>query len=176
MNLPHDRDADSRFDVPLSEIESELIHAFHAHWLQLRRGGRLPGRADIDPADFKRILPNVILAEIEHDPFRVRYRLCGARIAEFCGNLTGQYLDQLDGADLWMTSVYLQQYQTVVRERRPLFSYDSMEGASGGRHYFQTGIWPLATDGDNPDMCIAVEDYPDLHRADLKAAPAKPAS
>jgi hypothetical protein len=170
MNLPHHRDADSRFDIPLPEIRSDLIQEFHQYWLRLWRDGRLPSRADIDPADFKRILPNVILAEIEREPFRVHYRLCGTRVAEFCGNLTGRYLDELDGSDLWTTSVYTRQYQIAVGERRPVFSYDWMEGASGGRNYFQTGIWPLARDGTNPDMCIAVEDYFDLQRVDLKPA------
>ena len=45
-----------------------------------------------------------------------------------------------------------------------------MEDTSGGRNDFLTGIWPLASDGTNPDMCIAVEDYLDLQRADMKAA------
>lgn len=169
MNLPHHRDTDSRFDIPLSEIGSDLIQEFHRHWLLLCDGGRLPRRADIDPVNFKRILPNVILAEIEPQPFRVRYRLCGTRVAEFCGNLTGRYLDEFENPDLWATSTYTRQYQVVVGERRPVFSYDWMEGAAGGRNYFQTGIWPLASDGANPDMCVAVEDYLDLHRADLKA-------
>jgi len=170
MNLPNHHDVDSRFDRPLSEIGSELIRQFHAHWLQLWHGSRLPGRADIEPTNFKPILPNIILADIEYEPFRVRYRLCGTRVAEFCGNLTGRYLDQLDGADLWTTSIYVRQYQVAVRDQRPVFSCDWMEGASGGRHYFQTGIWPLAGNGANPDMCIAVEDYLDLHRADLRTA------
>lgn len=170
MNLPHHRDADSRFDIPLAEIRSDLIQEFHQHWLRLSQSGRLPCRADIDPADFKRILPNIILAAIEPAPFRVHYRLCGTRVVEFCGNLTGRYLDEMDGADLWTTSIYTRQYQIAVAERRPVFSYDWMEGTSGGRNYFQTGIWPLASDGLTPDMCVAVEDYFDLDRADLKGA------
>lgn len=174
MSLLPQRDADSRFDIPLSEIGSDLIQEFHQHWHALARRGRLPGRAEIDPVNFKRILPNIILTEIEPSPFRVRYRLCGTRVVEFCGNLTGRYLDEFDGAGLWSTSIYAQQYQVVVGERRPVFSYDWMEGESGSRNFFQTGIWPLASDGANPDFCIAVEDYLDLHRADLKAAAAKP--
>ncbi len=169
MDLPHHRDTDSRFDIPLPEIGSDLIQEFHRHWLLLCDGNRLPRRADIDPVNFKHILPNIILAEIEPRPFRVRYRLCGTRVAEFCGNLTGRYLDEFENPDLWATSTYTRQYQIVVGERRPVFSYDWMEGAAGGRNYFQTGIWPLAGDGANPDMCVAVEDYLDLHRADLKA-------
>lgn len=170
MDLPHDRDTDSRFDIPLAEIGSDLIHEFHQHWLRLCRDGRLPARTDIDPTNFKRILPNVILADIEPAPFRVRYRLCGTRVAEFCGNLTGRYLDEMDGADLWTTSAYTRQYQIAVMERRPVFSRDWMEGSGGGRNFFQTGIWPLTRDGAKPDMCMAVEDYFELQRADMKAA------
>jgi hypothetical protein len=159
---------DSRFDVALSEVSSPLIQQFHHHWLQICRSGRLPGRADIDPADFKRILPSMILADIELDPFRVRYRLCGTRVAEFCGNLTGRYLDEIGGPDLWSAAAYLQQYQAAVRDGRPVFSYDWMLGQFGARHQFQTGIWPLATDGRNVDMCIAVEDYRQLRRVELE--------
>ena len=89
MNMINPYEAESRFDLALSEISSDMIQQFHRHWLQICGSGRLPRRIDIDPANFKRILPNVILTDIESDPFRVRYRLCGTRIAEFCGNLTG---------------------------------------------------------------------------------------
>ena len=167
MTMINADDIDSRFDLALSEISSPLIQQFHRHWLQICRNDRLPSRADIDPANFKRILPSMILADIEQDPFRVRYRLCGTRVAEFCGNLTGRYLDEI-GPDLWSTAAYLQQYQAVVHEGRPVFSYDWMLGQLGARHRFQTGIWPLATDGRNVDMCVAVEDYLQLRRVELE--------
>jgi hypothetical protein len=35
------------------------------------------------------------------------------------------------------------------------------------RFKFQTGIWPLAGDGRNVDMCVAVEDYLNLRRAEM---------
>lgn len=161
---------DRRFDISLAEITSPLIRQFHEHWQRLRPG-RLPSRADIDPTDFKWVLPNVILSEIEPAPFRVRYRLCGTRVVAFCGNLTGRYLDELDGADIWLTSVYIQQYKIAVGERRPVFGVDWLEGEPGARHVFQTGIWPLAADGVNPDMCIAVEDYFDLSPDDVRPLP-----
>ncbi|HET6157259.1 MAG TPA: PAS domain-containing protein [Dongiaceae bacterium] len=158
---------ESRFDLAQSDIGSELIQQFHHHWLRICSHGRLPSRADIDPANFKRILPNMILAGIEHDPFRVRYRLCGTRVTDVCGNLTGRYLDEVARADLWSTAAYLRQYQLAVQEARPVFSYDWMEGQFGLRYQCQTGIWPLASDGRTVDMCVAVEDY-------LKLRPAEP--
>ena len=168
MNMINPYDAESRFDFPLSDIGSELIQQFHRHWLQLCCNGRLPSRSDIDPSNFKRILPSVVMADIEQDPFRVRYRLCGTRVAEFCGNLTGRYLDELATTDLWSMAACLRQYQIVAAEGRPVFSFDWMVGQSGARHPFQTGIWPLANDGRNVDMCIAVEDYLKRRRTELK--------
>jgi len=167
MNMINPYDVESRFDIAMSEINSELIEQFHRHWLRLCRGSLLPTRADVDPSNFKRLLPNIILADIEHDPFRVRYRLCGTRIAEFCGNLTGRYLDEMGGAELWSAAAYLRQYQIAVTGSRPVFSSDSMRGEIGARHRFQTGIWPLSSDGSMVDMCIAVEDYHNLCRADM---------
>ena len=168
MNMINPRDAESRFDLTLSEIGSELIQHFHRHWLQICCNGRMPSRSDIDPGNFKRILPNVVLADIERDPFRVRYRLCGTRVAEFCGNLTGRYLDEVGAHDVWSTAAYLHQYETAAAQARPVFSFDWMLGQFGARHPFQTGIWPLATDGRTVDMCIAVEDYLKLRHTDLR--------
>ena len=164
MDMINPSEADSRFDIPLSEIRSELIHEFHRHWLRLCRGSLLPSRSEIDPANFKRMLPNVILVDIEHDPFRVRYRLCGTRVAEFCGKLTGRYLDELEGTDPWSVAAYIQQYQTAVRECRPVFSHDWLGGKFSVRHKVHSGIWPLAGDGRSVDMCIAAEDYISLRR------------
>jgi hypothetical protein len=168
MNMINPYDVESRFDLSLSDISSELIQQFHRHWLRICGNGRLPSRNDVDPANFKRILPSVIMADIEHDPFRVRYRLCGTRVAEFCGNLTGRYLDEIATTDLWSTAAYLRQYQIAADEGRPVFSFDWMVGQFGARHPFQTGIWPLASDGRTVDMCIAVEDYLKLRRAEIE--------
>jgi len=175
MNMINPYDVESRFDIALSEIGSDLIEQFHRHWLRLCRSSALPSRTDVDPSNFKRLLPNVILADIEHDPFRVHYRLCGTRVAEFCGNLTGRYLDEMEGGDLWSAAAYLRQYQIAVNEGRPVFSIDSMRGEFGARHHFQTGIWPLASDGRTVDMCVAVEDYFSLRRADMDRAAVLPA-
>lgn len=175
MNMVNPYDVDSRYDVALSEISSQLVQQFHRHWLGLCRNDRPPTRSDIDPANFTRLLPNVLLAEIELDPFRVRYRLCGTRIAEFCGNLTGRYLDEIGDPNLWSAAAYLRQYQVAVHDARPVFSHDWMVGQFGAQHQFQTGIWPLSSDGGHVDMCVAVEDYLKLRRMQLEPSAVLPA-
>ena len=168
MKLINLYEPESRFDLALSEISSDMIQQFHRHWLQICSNGRLPKRADIDPANFKRILPSVILTNIERDPFRVRYRLCGTKVAEFCGNLTGRYLDEIATGNVWSAAGYLRRYQIAATEGRPVFSFDWMIGQFGTRHPFQTGVWPLASDGRTVDLCIAVEDYLKLRSTDME--------
>jgi len=133
MNMINPYEAESRFDLALSDISSDMIQQFHRHWLQICGNGRLPKRADIDPVNFKRILPNVILTDLERDPFRVRYRLCGTRVADFCGNLTGRYLDEVATSDVWSTAAYLRQYQIAATNGRPVFSFDWIMGKFGAR-------------------------------------------
>ena len=169
MNMINPYEAVGKYDLPLSDISSDMIQQFHRHWLRLCDEDRLPSRDLIDPTNFKPIMPHVILAKIENEPFRVQYRLCGTRVTEFCGNLTGRYLDEVDG-ELWSTAACQQQYFTVARESRPVFAQDWIVGKMGARHGYQTGIWPLSSNGHTVDMCIAVEDYSTLRRADLHSA------
>jgi PAS domain-containing protein len=70
MYIVEAHEAEGKIDLPLSEVSSELIQQFHRHWLQTCGDRLWPSRADIDPSNFKRLLPNVILLDIEYDPSR----------------------------------------------------------------------------------------------------------
>src|SRR3546814_18274569 len=55
-----------------------------------------PRRADIDPVEIPRLMPYVLIADIEHAPFRVRFRLVGTKVVEATGfEFTGKYLDEI---------------------------------------------------------------------------------
>ena len=56
------------------ELSSSIGAEFYAYWERKRGTRRMPSRADIDPAEIKRILPNITLAKIERDG-RVRFTL-----------------------------------------------------------------------------------------------------
>src|SRR5580700_3120032 len=64
-----------------------------AYWASLRSAGRLPGRADIHPADFKRHLPTISLTDVRRDPRDYRMRLAGTGLYGVYGReITGQAL------------------------------------------------------------------------------------
>ena len=56
-------------------------------------------RAAIDPTEIPRLLPYLVIAEIEASPLRVRYRLVGTRVVEDHGSdFTNRYLEDCDFA------------------------------------------------------------------------------
>ena len=157
----------SKFALPLSEVGSLPIQQFHHYWQGLRQGDRLPSRSDIEPADIKHLLPHLMLVDIEPTPFRVRYRLCGTRVAEMCGDVTGRYLDQLDGGAIWSPALFQQQYWDACQRRSPVFGREWILTRHNTPYPCLIGIWPLIRKGHDVEMCAAIEDYLDLRSEQL---------
>ena len=77
------------------DVRSDMVRSMLQWWLA-KSGGDIPDRDDLDPADLKPLLPNILISDVEHDPFRIRYRLVGTRAREATGfNIVGRYLDEL---------------------------------------------------------------------------------
>ncbi|WP_420405232.1 PAS domain-containing protein [Nisaea sp.] len=67
-----------------------------AHWISIHPGDRIPARADFDPLDIPRLLPNLVLTDVERDPWRFRVRVMGTAVVEAMGeDFTGRYLDEV---------------------------------------------------------------------------------
>src|SRR4051794_10782916 len=91
----------------LEQATQAESRALYRYWQSLRRGRRLPARADVDPIEIPALLPNLILIDVEPSPLRFRYRLVGTRIVSYRAELqipdhTGRYADEVEhhfGAD-----------------------------------------------------------------------------
>jgi len=149
--------------VRFDQITSVRVHHFDAYWRSKWIDGRMPGRGAIDPAEIRDILPNLIIAEIERNPFRVRYRLCGTMVQQYGQELAGRYLDELGRISDADRAEITDAYRHAVEEGTPQF----------GMHEFsargidlplavQAGVWPLRNAGGVIDQCVAVEDYLNL--------------
>ena len=68
-----------------AKCESRLVLSLHRWWSAKDDPTYVPDRSELDPADLKALLPNILIAEAEHDPFRVKYRLSGTRVTEITG-------------------------------------------------------------------------------------------
>jgi hypothetical protein len=143
------------------EARSEIVRLMLRWWLG-KCGADIPDRSDLDPVDLKPLLPNILISDVEHDPFRVRYRLVGTRAREATGfNIVGRYLDELlptDPDEPWMAD-----YNLAYRTRRPVLGVSSIKTTSGGFFTYEYGLFPLRKGGAAIEQFVAVEDYEDLN-------------
>jgi hypothetical protein len=148
-----------RFDIPLLEMASEPIKGFDAYWHDKRKGGLLPARADIDPAEIKPLLPDIVLLNVEWEPFRCSVRLRGTRAEQFRPKDTTTYIDEGTTFDPGRREDYLAEMRFVAMNRRPAYARDWMTTKFGAVRDIFAGIWPLARDGSQVDMLVVIEDF-----------------
>ncbi len=72
------------------------IAALWDYWIGVYRNvGRPPRRADIDPIDIPRLLPNLWIADWDASSARFRYRLVGTAVTKARNtDATGRFLDE----------------------------------------------------------------------------------
>ena len=128
------------------------------YWKGLRQRGRLPSRADLDPAAIKRRLPTISLIDVLDDhpqnlASAFRQRLAGTDLfSVYGGEITGKTLDHIytePEALYWAENLSF-----VVEQKKPNVGLHSMawRGARGLSLFWLR--LPLATDGINVDMIL----------------------
>jgi len=155
------------FDIPLAGVASAPIKGFDAYWRGKIKDGRLPAREDIDPAEIVPLLPDIVLLNVEWEPFRCRVRLRGTRAEQFRPKDTTKYLDEGTIFDPGRREDYLAEMKFVATGRRPAFARDWMTTRFGAVREIFAGIWPLASDGTNVDMLVVIEDFAGLSADDF---------
>jgi hypothetical protein len=151
------------FDIPLSEVESAPIKGFDAYWRGKAKDGRLPSRDDVDPAEIVPLLPDLVLLNVEWEPFRCRVRLRGTRAEQFRPvEKTTKYLDEGTIFDPGRREDYIAEMKFVATSKRPAFARDWMTTRFGAVREIYAGIWPLASDGTLVDMLVVIEDFAGL--------------
>jgi hypothetical protein len=147
--------------IEAGQITSLRVEGLHRYWQSKRRDGALPTRAAIDPIEIPRLLPYLVIAEIEASPLRVRYRLVGTQVAEDNGSdFTNRYLEDCNFA---VEPLLQECYRRLVETRAPVFAYyewhkEEWQGAKGAIGANETGFFPLSSDGANIDLAISLAD------------------
>ncbi|MDB5451961.1 MAG: hypothetical protein JWO33_539 [Caulobacteraceae bacterium] len=137
----------------------------YSYWASLRRGSKLPARADIQPGAFKRLLPTVSLIDVEKGGSRgesrgedldFRLRLAGTGLYSVYGReITGRRLCDVynsSAADYWRYEL-----GRVVSERRPTAGVHNLAWR-GASHL--SILWmrlPLASNGSDVDMIMGYD-------------------
>jgi hypothetical protein len=139
-----------------AEVRSRMIGELHGWWLA-HRNGDIPDRACLDPVDFTHLLPSILLSEVVHQPFRIRFRLVGTKVVAAIGlDTTGQFLDELISPE---GEPWLEHYRLSYRARVPVFGTTSLISTIGARSPYEFGIFPLRRGKASIDQFVAIEDY-----------------
>jgi hypothetical protein len=127
-----------------------------SYWAELRRDGRLPGRADIDPNPLKRHLPTVSLIDVRPDPLSFRVRLAGTALYGLHGReTTGLRIDEVYGGD--ESPYWRAELEKVAEQGRPGVGVRSLAARDTGA---LSVLWlrlPLASDGRRVDMILGYD-------------------
>jgi hypothetical protein len=123
---------------------------FLAYWRE-RAATHLPRRREIDPLAIARLLPRILLLDVEVDDFR--FSLVGEDIAARYGQIKGRSLCELmSGPALDVT---IEEHRACVVTRLPVYSQNTLESASDGDQLiYQRLLTPFGSDDDRV-TCLA---------------------
>jgi hypothetical protein len=121
----------------------------------------IPDRGAFDIVEHRLLMPNLMISEVETEPFRIRYRLVGTRVVANLGvDFTGRYLDELIGPDFHVP--WIAYYRQAYTERRPVMGTLTEPTKSGNTFTYEFGVFPIARGGPAVEQFIALEDYFDF--------------
>jgi len=142
------------------EIRSERLRRLFDYWDRKRGDRAFPARADLDPLEFRYILGNIAIAEVERDPLRFRFRLVGTEIVQRDGtDLTGRYTE--DHPQPEYRALMHRAYSEVIEAGQP--RCHARERLLDGRmRRYEVLYLPLASDGQTIDMLLVGIDFPPL--------------
>lgn len=148
----------------MAGMAAEMLSALRTHeeifryWKSLRRGRKLPSRADLDPFRIRKLLPTVSLIDVlaEHpadNPHAFRQRLAGTELYQAYGReITGCYFDEIyhpAEALYWA-----EELSYIVEQRKPGVGLHSMAWLGvKGLSLFWLRL-PLSHDGVKVDMIL----------------------
>lgn len=131
-----------------------IVEAAAAYWQSKRHGRRMPSRADLDPCDIPRLLPNILLLDVTYQPLNFRYRLIGTGIDYHLNEpRTGQQMrdvpHQAPGSMMWAT------LESVVTSRQPVRSRIPYVGPHRDFKVCEDIILPLSDDDEHVTGILA---------------------
>lgn len=142
--------------IGASAAAARAHEELYAYWAGLRHGPQLPGRGDIRPDAFKRLLPTISLIDVRRDPLDFRLRLAGTGLYGVYGReITGRSLTEVyntTAADYWRAEL-----TKLVEERRPAVGVHNLAWR-GASH--MSILWlrlPLASNGKDVDMILGYD-------------------
>jgi hypothetical protein len=136
----------------------ERVRAVYRYWDGKRRGRLMPSRADLDPLEIPRFLPDICLVDVVPDARKYVYRLIGTNEAAMRGrDPTGMAVgDGYFGTSA--QSVFLN-YDGVTESRAPRLDRDPSITSDDRFIQHESIFLPLSDDGEHVNMILVFTVY-----------------
>ena len=139
----------------LKELQEPLCIEMLSYWNELRGGRVMPHPEDIDPVRFARHMPNLLVVQIDWEPFDVSYRLLGGDFVDAHGaNFRGRRVLESQSHTGHFSEVLFEFYKFVATERRPYAVAGTMEYTARGRVEVEAVYMPFTVDGERTDRIL----------------------
>ncbi len=146
--------------IELDENADTALRQTLEYWQRLRGSRRMPARKDLNPADIPRLLPKLMLADVEKEKVEadfppIRFRLVGTEVVgRFGYEFTGRNLSEIDYGD--QSDEVATLYRQTMDDGQPHFA--RIEFRQGGDRvlHMQHLLLPLSDDGTHVNMILTV--------------------
>ncbi len=145
----------SEVHTSLSSFTDQIIDDRHrallTYWTDKREQRSIPDRADIDPIDIPKLLPDIGLLDVIDGGRRFFFRVVGSNINRSFGHdYTGHYLD--DVAPIGYSQFITLLYKEVIHRRCPVYSLGKCRYRDSSVRSIQRLLLPLTKDSNNVDQ------------------------
>jgi hypothetical protein len=149
------------FDTGLPFYDVPLLLEAAIYWASKRSSRFAPFRSDISPIDLPRqLLPHLVIAELLHDPFDVRFHMVGAAMVEKFGrDFSGERIDDLmrDDYAVYIRGLFRRVYDTAS----PVYSESSFRWDLGRHGRTRRLMLPLTIDGHRVSQVMTLQVWPE---------------
>jgi hypothetical protein len=136
--------------IELSDIEPDILRDLFTYWTKIKGDKSMPSRQDFRPSDVPRLLPHIVMVDVEHDTGRFLTRLVGSETVKAMGvNNTGRYVN-----DIPSMAVVLERYKWIIENKIPyIYAGQLAWSEKSFLDYFALGL-PLSENDDNVDIIM----------------------
>jgi hypothetical protein len=132
------------------------------YWKDVRGTRAMPRPDEMDPIRFARYMPNLLMVQVNWEPFDVTYRLLGEDVVNAHGaNFRGRRIIDSQSHTGQFSNVLFNFYKFVAEERRPYAAAGTMEYVARGLVRFEAVYLPLSIGGERTDRILGASiSYP----------------
>lgn len=139
----------------LKDLREPLCVEMLSYWNELRGDRAMPRPDEIDPVRFARHMPNLLVVQIDWEPFDVSYRLLGGDFVDAHGaNFRGQRVIDSRSHTGRFNEVLFEFYRFVAKAKRPYAVTGTMEYTARGRVEVEAVYLPFAVSGERTDRIL----------------------